>query len=168
LLEYHFEKIFPDCRIIDIHEYLLEKEIRLPESVQGKPYLYHDPCHSPIKTTSPMNVVKGLMGNGVLLSDRCCGESGTFAVNRPDIATQVKFRKQEEINKNLGQLENKDGVKLLTTCPACLQGLNRYRQDTGVASEFLTVETARLILGENWQTEFVEKLKNGGVEKVLL
>ena len=168
LLEYHFEKIFPDCRIIDIHEYLLEKEIRLPENAQGKPYLYHDPCHSPIKTTAPMNVVKGLMGDGVILSDRCCGESGTFAVNRPDIATQVKFRKQEEINKNLGQLDNKDGVKLLTTCPACLQGLNRYRLDTGVESEFLVVETARLLLGENWQADYLNKLQDGGVEKVLL
>lgn len=44
-------------------------------------------------------MVSSLMGQKVVLSDRCCGESGMFAVKRPDIATQVKFRKQEEIEK---------------------------------------------------------------------
>ncbi len=44
------------------------------------------------------------MGQEVLLSDRCCGEAGTFAVSRPDIATQVRFRKEEEIHKGIAQL----------------------------------------------------------------
>ncbi|MCD8514933.1 MAG: FAD-linked oxidase, partial [Burkholderiaceae bacterium] len=40
---YQFDKIFPGCRIIDIHEYLLEKGITLePKGA----YLYHDPCHT--------------------------------------------------------------------------------------------------------------------------
>jgi hypothetical protein len=37
----------------------------------------------------------------VLKSDRCGGESGTFAVTRPDIATQVRFRKERELHNNV-------------------------------------------------------------------
>jgi FAD/FMN-containing dehydrogenase/Fe-S oxidoreductase len=43
LAGYQFEQIFPGCRIIDIHEYLLEKGIKL-EGVNGVRYMYHDPC----------------------------------------------------------------------------------------------------------------------------
>ena len=92
------EEIFPGCRIIDIHEYLLEKGVKL-NGVKGQQYLYHDPCHTPIKTMNATQMASNLMGQKVVLSDRCCGESGMFAVKRPDIATQVKFRKQEEIEK---------------------------------------------------------------------
>jgi hypothetical protein len=50
LQSYEFEKIFPGCRIVDIHEFLMEKGVRL-EGVTGTRYMYHDPCHSPMKTT---------------------------------------------------------------------------------------------------------------------
>ena len=60
---YQFDKIFPGCRIIDIHEYLLEKGITLPK--QGV-YLYHDPCHTPMKQQDPMKTVKALLGDGVM------------------------------------------------------------------------------------------------------
>ena len=109
-----------------------------------------------------------LMGQNVVLSDRCCGESGMFAVKRPDIATQVKFRKQEEIEKNLAQLPQGEPVKMLTSCPACLQGLSRYQDDNNLPADYIVIEMANKILGENWQNEFVEKANNGGIEKVLL
>jgi Fe-S oxidoreductase len=86
---YEFDQIFPGCRIIDIHEYLLEKGIKL-EGTGG--YLYHDPCHTPMKLQDPMKTVKALLGEQVRKSERCCGESGTLAVTRPDISTQVRFR----------------------------------------------------------------------------
>jgi Fe-S oxidoreductase len=57
---YKFEEIFPGCRIVDIHEYLLEKGITLPKATGG--YLYHDPCHSPMKLQEPMKTVKALVG----------------------------------------------------------------------------------------------------------
>ncbi|MFM2238775.1 MAG: hypothetical protein RJA69_149, partial [Pseudomonadota bacterium] len=77
---YEFDKIFPGCRIIDIHEFLLEKGMKLGA---GDAYLYHDPCHSPMKQQEPMKTVKALMGDNVLESKRCCGESGTLGVTRP-------------------------------------------------------------------------------------
>lgn len=172
LQKYEFEKIFPGCRLLDIHEYLMEKGMKL-EGVTGTRYMYHDPCHSPMKTYAPLKVTNALMGQDVALNERCCGESGTFAVSRPDIATQVKMRKQEELEKGMIKLgltpgEPEQDVKILTSCPSCLQGLSRYGEDTGITSDYIVVEMAKHILGENWMQDYVEKANNGGIEKVLL
>jgi FAD/FMN-containing dehydrogenase/Fe-S oxidoreductase len=167
---YEFGKIFPGSRLIDIHEYLLEKGMKL-EGVEGVRYLYHDPCHTPIKTQQPMKVVNALMGGGVALSERCCGESGTLAVTRPDVSTQVRFRKEEELRRGTASVRS-DGfagdVKVLTSCPSCLQGLARFSDDTGAGSDYIVVEMARHILGEDWLPKFVEKANQGGIERVLL
>ncbi len=172
LQKYEFEKIFPGCRLLDIHEYLMEKDMRL-QGVTGTRYMYHDPCHTPMKTYKPLEVTNKLMGTDVALNDRCCGESGTFAASRPDIATQVKFRKQEELEKGMEKMGLTVGnpeqpVKILTSCPSCLQGLSRYGDDTGIEADYIVVEMAKHILGEDWIEEYVKKATNGGIEKVLL
>lgn len=172
LQKYEFEKIFPGCRLLDIHEYLMEKDMRL-QGVTGTRYMYHDPCHTPMKTYKPLEVTNTLMGQDVALNDRCCGESGTFAVARPDISTQVKMRKQEELEKGMQQMgltvgAPEEQVKILTSCPSCLQGLSRYGEDTGIEADYIVVEMAKHILGENWMQEYVHKANNGGIEKVLL
>ncbi|MBL8450488.1 MAG: DUF3683 domain-containing protein [Dechloromonas sp.] len=170
LQKYQFEKIFPGCRLLDIHEYLLEKGVKL-EGVSGTRYMYHDPCHSPMKTYAPLKVANDLMGQNVPLSDRCCGDAGSFAYARPDIATQVKFRKQQEIEKVAGSLRGdgfKGEVKILTSCPACLQGLSRYDDDAGTQADYIVVEIARHLLGENWMADYVAKANHGGIERVLL
>jgi FAD/FMN-containing dehydrogenase/Fe-S oxidoreductase len=172
LLKYEFEKIFPGCRLLDIHEYLIEKGIS-SEGIEGQQYLYHEPCHTPMKRLDSIEVTRGLLGNNVLLSDRCCGEAGTFAVSRPDIATQVRFRKQEEIHDGIrsltGETKVRDGkVKMLTSCPACQQGLERYAEDTGLETDYIVVELAGRLLGEQWQKRYIERMADGGVEKVLL
>jgi hypothetical protein len=64
--------------------------------------MYHDPCHTPMKTHAPLAVVNGLMGAPVALNERCCGESGMLATSRPDISTQVRFRKEAEMRKGAG------------------------------------------------------------------
>ena len=170
LQKYQFEKIFPGCRLLDIHEYLMEKGIKL-EGVEGTRYMYHDPCHTPMKAYAPLAVTKALMGQDVPLTDRCCGDSGSFAYSRPDIATQVKFRKQQEIEKGAEQLRA-DGftgeVKILTSCPACLQGLSRYDDDAGTKADYIVVEMAKHLLGDNWMAEYVGKANTGGIERVLL
>src|SRR5690606_602787 len=83
LQDYEFDQIFPGSRIVDIHEYLLEKGIRLDAGAGA--FLYHDPCHSPLKQRAPMQTVTALLGDGVREARRCCGESGTLGVTRPDI-----------------------------------------------------------------------------------
>ena len=172
LLKYEFQQIFPECRLLDIHEYLLEKGFRV-EGVEGVQYMYHEPCHTPMKTRRGESVASELMGQSVPLNDRCCGEAGTFAVARPDIASQVRFRKEEEINGGVEALTGEPvaepgTTKMLTSCPACLQGLSRYREDTGVEADYIVTEMARQLLGEDWSSRFVEKARDGGVERVLL
>ena len=171
---YKFEDIFPGCRIIDIHEYLLEKNIKLES---GNGYLFHDPCHSPMKLQDPMKTVKALVGDAVVKSARCCGESGTLGVTRPDISTQIRFRKEEELKKGeaalraSGALAEKDNVKILTSCPSCLQGLSRYGGDMNnglLEADYIVVEMARQILGENWMAEYVQRANAGGIERVLV
>jgi len=170
LAKYEFEKIFPGCRLLDIHEYLLEKGVSL-EGVTGTRYMYHDPCHTPMKTYQPMKVVNTLMGGDVALSDRCCGESGTLAVTRPDISTQVRFRKEEEMRKGAAarRADGFDGdVKVLTSCPSCLQGLSRFDDDAGTQADYIVVEIARRLLGATWMEDYVAKANGGGIERVLV
>ncbi len=177
LAGYEFGKIFPGSRILDIHEYLLEKGITLDTSKQGE-YLYHDPCHSPMKLQAPLKTVRALVGDAVLPSSRCCGESGTLGVTRPDISTQVRFRKEEELRKNAEQLRASQGpgggsgnVKILTSCPSCLQGLSRFGDDLDnglLEADYIVVEMARKILGDDWMPTYVQKANAGGIERVLL
>ena len=170
LEKYEFDKIFPGCRLLDIHEYLLEKDVRL-ESVSGLRYVYHDPCHSPIKVYQPLEVARALTGSQVTLSARCCGESGTLALTRPDVSTQVRLRKEQELRKDVarsGGGEAGQSVKILTSCPSCLQGLARFSDDTGAQADYIVVEMARRLLGEDWLAEFVRKANFGGIERVLL
>ncbi len=171
LLKYQFEAIFPGCRLLDIHEYLMERGVT-SEGDPNKQFLYHDPCHSPMKTYAPLKVAASLLGQPVKLTDRCCGEAGTFAIGRPDIATQVRFRKEEELRKGIKDLtgrEKGDGeVGLLTSCPACQQGLSRYRHGIKTETDYIVVELAKRKLGEQWQQVFLDKVEQGGIERVLL
>ncbi|MBT9525431.1 MAG: DUF3400 domain-containing protein, partial [Rhizobacter sp.] len=171
---YQFDKIFPGSRIIDIHEYLLEKGITLG-GAGG--YLYHEPCHNPMKLQDSMKTVKALLGDNVLKSERCCGESGTLGVTRPDIATQVRFRKEEELRKDeaklraTGAVAEKADVKILTSCPSCLQGLTRYGNDLNnglLEADYIVIEMANQILGADWMPEYVERANEGGIERVLV
>ena len=100
-------------------------------------YLYHDPCHSPMKLREPMKTVKALVGDNVLKSERCCGESGTFGV------TPARHRDPGALSQGRGAAQaarrrcaraarwptGDDTVKILTSCPSCLQGLTRYEDD---------------------------------------
>ncbi|MDD3761591.1 MAG: DUF3400 domain-containing protein, partial [Acidithiobacillus sp.] len=172
LLQYQFEQIFPGCRLLDIHESLMEKGVRM-EGVAGVQYLYHDPCHSPMKTHKPLTVAETLLGQPVRGSERCCGEAGTLASSRPDIATQLRARKEEVLHQDIQALTGAPkaqggNVKLLTSCPACQQGLERYRLDTGLETDYIVVELAKAQMGVDWARQFAEAARNGGIERVLL
>jgi Fe-S oxidoreductase len=135
-----------------------------------------------MKLQDPMKTVKALVGPNVLKNERCCGESGTLGVTRPDISTQVRFRKEEELKRDemalralkqdgeavLGETDN---IKILTSCPSCLQGLSRYGNDLNnglLEADYIVVEMARKILGEQWLPEYVQAANAGGIERVLV
>jgi FAD/FMN-containing dehydrogenase/Fe-S oxidoreductase len=171
LAGYEFDKIFSGCRVIDIHEYLLEKGVKL-DGVEGQKYLYHDPCHSPLKQQDALKTVSSLVGAQVNKSERCCGESGTLAVARPDISNQVRFRKAEELQADvakLGPTSKQEPVKLLTSCPSCMQGLQRYQDEVDhLQVDYIVVEIAKQLLGKDWMKQYINSANKGGIERVLL
>ncbi|MEO5362330.1 MAG: DUF3683 domain-containing protein [Magnetococcus sp. DMHC-8] len=164
LQTYAFDNIFPGCRLMDIHEYLLEKGVRAPAGEET--FLFHDPCHSPMQRHDPRQVASTLLGGAARLTDRCCGESGLFALSRPDIATQVRFRKAMELPTGQGAADGTHGppVQVFTSCPSCYQGLSRQRVDRPIEAHFMVVELAKRILGREWRTT----LQQAEMERVLL
>ncbi|NNM61378.1 MAG: FAD/FMN-binding oxidoreductase [Steroidobacteraceae bacterium] len=174
LQQYEFGQIFPGSRILDVHEFLMEKGVQVGNTT-GVRYMYHDPCHSPMKRHAPLTVVNSLMNAGdngaVEMNERCCGESGTLAFTRPDISTQVRYRKEAEMRAGAARIRgagHEGGVKILTSCPSCLQGLQRYRDDVDVDADYIVVEIAKHVLGPDWLPQYVRRANSGGIERVLV
>ena len=160
LEQYEFDKIFPGSRIMDIHEYLLEKGFRLNSGADVR-YIYHDPCHTPIKNQVPIEMASELMQQPVELTSRCCSESGTLATARPDIAHQLFSRKLESMNAAKQKVQAGDD-RLEVKC------LTRYEKLTGMSTDYIVIELAKQIYGEQWLQDFMQKVSHGGMEKVLL
>ncbi|MDQ6978722.1 MAG: DUF3683 domain-containing protein [Mariprofundaceae bacterium] len=173
LENYHLEQVFPDAPLIDIHEYLIEQNIDV-SSLSGQSYVYHEPCHTPLKQHGSAVAVERLFGGEAIASESCCGEAGTMAVSSPDIAARIRMRKEEELQRNVAQLqattdsETKTGGKILTSCPSCLQGLGRLEEESGLTADYMVVELARRLHGEDWQEAFIQRVKQGGIERVLM
>ena len=166
LTRYQLEQVFPDAPLIDIHEYLMARGIHV-DAVDGARYMYHEPCHTPLKRHGSEAVIDALLGAASVASAECCGEAGTLAVAHPEIAGKIRARKEEEMAKASAKLG--DGrKKVLTSCPSCLQGLSRLEGEIGVEADYIVIELARHLKGENWQEDFVRKVKNGGIERVLM
>jgi len=167
LHNYELSDIFKDCKLVDIHEYLLENNVKL-ENTQEQ-YLYHAPCHDPIKSKNSTQLISEIIGTNVIPNDRCCGEAGTFGLSRADIAKQVKYKKEAEIKKDLTKLNGKPkakkGIQILTTCPSCKQGLSGYKSSTGVDPVYPIEIIAEQRLGKDWEKDFTS---NVNIEKVLL
>jgi Fe-S oxidoreductase len=130
-----------------------------------------------MKLQDPMKTVKALMGEQVIKTERCCGESGTLGVSRPDISTQVRFRKEEQLRKEeaelraTGSVPAQGPVKVLTSCPSCLQGLSRYGNDLQnglLEADYIVVEMANRLLGPDWMPQYVQAANQGGIERVLV
>ena len=177
---YKFEDIFPGCRIIDIHEYLLEKGITL--EIGGDGYLYHDPCHSPMKLQDPMKTVKALVGDDVrqerALLRRVAARWASRGPTSRRRCASARKRSCARTRPRCARSRPRKGLaapdadlKILTSCPSCLQGLSRYGEDLQnglLEADYIVVEMARKILGENWMPEYVKRANAGGIERVLV
>jgi Fe-S oxidoreductase len=89
----------------------------------------------------------------------------------------VRFRKEEELRKDeaalraTGSVGAKENIKILTSCPSCLQGLTRYGADLEnglLEADYIVVEMASQILGESWMPDYVDAANHGGIERVLV
>ena len=82
----------------------------------------------------------------------------------------MRFRKQERSRRAPRSCAATpppgEDPHLLPELPA---GLSRYSGDAGgVDADYIVVEMAKHILGENWMADYVAKANNGGIERVLL
>jgi hypothetical protein len=111
--------------------------------------------------------VYGVLRQRRLLAHLAGGESATapsLAPARADVQDARMPRRPGMAGSGLGPI----AVKLLTSCPACQQGLARYQPETGLQTDYIVVELANRLLGEHWQHRFIERAKHGGIEQVLL
>ena len=94
-----------------------------------------------------------------------------LATTRPDISTQVRFRKEEEMKTGATAVRAggfTGAVKVLTSCPSCLQGLSRFGGDASTTADYIVVEMAGHLLGADWLAEYVTNANRGGIERVLV
>jgi hypothetical protein len=49
-----------------------------------------------------------------------------------------------------------------------LQGLSRFDADSKTSADYIVVEMAKHILGDNWMQEYVAIANQGGIERVLV
>jgi Fe-S oxidoreductase len=73
--------------------------------------------------------------------------------------------------RDKGWVAPKENVKVLTSCPSCLIGLNRFQDDLQnglLEADYIVVEMAQKILGDQWMPEYVQRANAGGIERVLV
>jgi FAD/FMN-containing dehydrogenase/Fe-S oxidoreductase len=106
--------------------------------------LYHQPCHDSLEGRG-VELLGRLTEQEVKTVPYCCGEAGTLALSRPDIASAMMERKKEALAENLNQASEPLWV---TNCPACLNGLGRLERLSPV---HLTTILAEIRDRENWR-----------------
>ena len=83
----------------------------------------------------------------------------------------MRYRKEGELRAGADALRA-DGfggeVRVLTSCPSCLQGLSRFDGDAATTADYIVVEIARNLLGPDWMAEYVANANRGGIERVLV
>ena len=157
LESYDLGKVFRNAPLLDINEFLaLRKLIDRPETGDGR-LLYHEPCHTPLRTLGYEATIEALLGTRPHLVPECCGDAGTLALSRPDISCVLRRRKLGEFPAQ----RSPERTTVVTTCPSCVAGLSKLRVGKPVAGRSLVVEVAERTLGEGWEEEFIRTLRTG-------
>jgi len=139
-------------RIVDLAAYAAERGLRLapgPAAPAGED-LYHAPCHDSLDGEAG-EVLSRIGGFGAVRAvPHCCSEAGTLALSRPDITDAMLHRKRAAFAE---ALDGRRGVRVLTNCPSCVQGLGRNAAQ-GLAPVHLAVALAERLGGESWLERF--------------
>ncbi len=160
---YELENTFEGAELIDISEFIVKERLYNNADSCEESVLYHDPCHTPLKKLGYQKVFNEIKTLSPTLIPYCCGEGGTLALSTPDISITLRARKSVQLDAITG----KGNIKLLTTCPSCVQGLSRLSAKYSVDVWPLPVYLAHKYLGSKWKKNFITKAKKGGVEKIL-
>jgi len=164
LNKYNIENIFPGTAITDINEFIARESIYQKKSSNA--LLYHEPCHSPLKSMGADKTFIAIYGNKPLSAPNCCGEGGTMSMSTPHISNSLRGRKRDNF---LSILNRKESATVLTSCPSCVQGLSKINNRISVQGKHLAVFLAESFLGKNWKRDFIKSVnKNDGVERIVL
>lgn len=165
LMQYQFDRIFPGCRLLDIHEYLMEKGVKL-DGVEGEIPL---PRSLPHADEDPSSRQGGERADGpggealrpLLRRVRHPGRHETGHLH-PDPLPQAGRNRTRQGRTGPGHGEDADRLPLLPAGAVALHRRNRRRArlHRGGAGE--------KILGPNWMADYVARASDGGIERVLL
>ena len=112
-------KQYVDAKFINIGELILQHNIKFefPKPIK---VTFHKPCH--LENDSFLEPLLKNCKNIEYIKmddyDECCGLAGEFALKNPKLSKEISIKKAENIIKT-----NADYV--ITTCPACVLGLNQ-------------------------------------------
>jgi Fe-S oxidoreductase len=134
------------CGIFDVCGFALKTGTKIDS---GETCLYHRPCHDSLDAQG--EILLNSCGYRVTPVPHCCSEAGTLSLSRPDISHAMLARKQRALSGIIGD-SNLSGIKLLTHCPSCIQGLGR-NADMNVTPRHMSEELAVQIGGKDWEKE---------------
>ncbi|AOY57498.1 DUF3683 domain-containing protein [Desulfococcus multivorans] len=144
-----------DAPLLDVAGWVLERgfDVMLPGLCW-----YHAPCHDSLEGTGEA-LLRRLAPEGVVSVPHCCSEAGTLALSRPDIAARMLERKRESLAAHASFASGR--TRLVTNCPACLNGLGRQRR---VIPTHLAVALADAHDGAGWRAHVADRL--AGAERI--
>ncbi|MBI9082608.1 MAG: DUF3683 domain-containing protein [Desulfobacterales bacterium] len=135
-----------ECAITDVSRFLLTHGLTVSGDFSC---LYHAPCHDSLDGQGAA-LLKQAGAGKVVTVPHCCGEAGTLALSRPDIAHAMFRRKAEAL---AGKIDPQTPQSVcVTNCPACLQGLGRQQRRT-IRTIHLTEALAEMHGGQSWHKE---------------
>ena len=131
-----------DCPVVDVSRLAMENGLNAAIP-QGQ--YYHAPCHDSLDASATTLLAD--TGSPVTAIPHCCGEAGTLALSRPDIAAAMRGRKRDAFHELTGP-RGKPAV-ILTNCPSCLSGLGRNAA-AGLRPRHLAEALAMGLNGNDW------------------
>jgi glycolate oxidase iron-sulfur subunit len=110
-----------DCKVKDIHEWLVEIGIRKPSTERQSPFAvtYHESCHlshGQKVVNQPREILRAIPGLQLVElpeANWCCGSAGIYNLTQPEMAGQLLTRKNKHI-KSTG------ATTVATANPGCL------------------------------------------------
>ena len=88
------------------------------EAIKPLKVAVHKPCHDSYDFIEVVKNIRGIDFVEVEDYDKCCGFSGKFAIQNQKISREISRQKMQHYT-------GKDIDFVITTCPACLLGLNQ-------------------------------------------
>jgi glycolate oxidase iron-sulfur subunit len=114
-------------KVMDLTEYLVKVGYTPRQKVEAV-FTYHDPCHL-VRGHGIKNQPRDLLkeaGKFVEMkeADMCCGGTGSFHMDYPDISSKILDRKRQNIEKTGAAI-------VVTGCPGCLIQLTKAAKASG-------------------------------------